>query len=71
MFNHSWCEGCAYNTNKYAQGCEAFTEMPFLCENHTNKDRKHEIESVIKLYGKTKISYNAFSGGCGKYCQET
>lgn len=73
MFNHEWCEGCVYNTNKYPQGCECFTEMPYLCENHTiEKSRKNEIEATIKLYEKMKKNlspYIAFSGACGKYCQ--
>jgi hypothetical protein len=74
MFNYEWCKGCIYNTNKYAQGCECYTEAPYLCDNYTSKDekyKKNQIETMIKMYEKSKVKFNAFSGACGKFTTET
>jgi hypothetical protein len=75
MFSDLWCQGCLYNTNKYANGCECFEgkEPPYLCNNLTiEKTRKNEVEAMIEIYRKMKENsspYVAFSGACGKYCR--
>ena len=72
MFHNDFCKGCAYNTNKYAVGCEAYEEMPRRCMNHTSRSEKKERQEVIAAYTNNKEGFNPvnfvrFSGSCGKY----
>jgi hypothetical protein len=44
------CIGCAYNTRKYATGCEAFEVCPKNCMNYTTEEEKQNREHKITRY---------------------
>jgi hypothetical protein len=72
MFYCKQCEGCAYNTMKYAEGCECFTELPWGCRNYTVEEGKRKRERQMKYYKERteaplKLKYVHVSGGAGKY----
>jgi hypothetical protein len=72
MFFNSKCRGCAYNTNRYAKGCECYTDIPIRCQNYITEEEKIMRENQIKMYNKkSEISYVQFSGSCGKWLCNT
>lgn len=47
------CKGCAYNGRKMEDGgCEAFTERPEHCWNHTTTKQKAQRIAIMKEYAR-------------------
>jgi len=72
MFYNKQCLGCAYNTNKYVDGCECFTEIPVGCRNYTIEEDKRKREKQMEYHKQRtleqpKLKYVRLSGGSGKW----
>ena len=72
MFYCDQCKGCAYNTDKYEDGCECFTELQLGCRNYATKEDKQHREKQMeyhkqKLHQEPKLIYKHISGGSGKW----
>jgi hypothetical protein len=66
---YAFCEGCIHDCEHEDGGCDMFTERKFLCEARTDKVRKAELDLLEKAYKNSKVTYTAFDGACGKFCQ--
>jgi hypothetical protein len=76
MCKWEMCEGCAYDGHFDDGGCEVFTDRPFMCDRYVTLSEKLATERAIKEHNENQMFkkgtyYRAFSGACGKYCQNT
>jgi hypothetical protein len=73
MFYCGQCKNCGWNTDKFAKGCEAYSEMPHDCSNWISLNERQKIEMKMKYYPteqdvkRNTVKFVHFGGGCGKY----
>jgi hypothetical protein len=68
---YEFCEGCIYDHENADGGCDMFLERRFMCEAHTDKARKAELDLLEKAYANSKSIYVVLSASGGKYCVES
>lgn len=67
------CENCGWRSSKYKRGCDAFNEIPTICNNWISIDERRKFEMRMDRYPieqevrRNTVKFVHFGGGCGKY----
>ena len=67
------CENCGWRNEECKKGCDAFNEIPIICNNWISIEERHRVEARIKRYEqrqvevRSTINYVPLGGSCGKW----
>jgi hypothetical protein len=69
MFYAKQCMGCGWNSGRFPNGCEAFTEMPTMCRNYITYEERWKIEKKMEdhEFNSDIIHYKRISSSSGKW----
>ena len=50
-----YCEDCAWNTDEFNKGCDAFTDFVTNCTNHSTQEERQNVEEMCEQHTQRHI----------------